>query len=109
VKQFGKLSLEIILVFPSGLIFCVVTPLHLVHLDLTSAGKTDVFFKDADWSLPIGEVVIEINGVVVNLLEGLGLIGNLQAFSELRDMKDVMELGQLHGQLQLVGHLSAAL
>jgi hypothetical protein len=109
VKQFEKFSLEIILAFPSGLIFCVVTPLHLVHLDLMSAGKTDIFFKDADWSLPIGEVVIEVNSVVVDLLEGLGLVGNLQAFAELRDVKDVMELQQFRGQLQLVGHLSAVL
>jgi hypothetical protein len=50
--------LEIILAFPSGLFFGMVTPLHLVHLDLASAGKTDVFFKDADWSLSIGEVVV---------------------------------------------------
>jgi hypothetical protein len=58
VKQFGKFSLEIILAFPSSLIFDMVTPLHLVHLDLASAGKTDIFFKDADWSLPIGEVLV---------------------------------------------------
>jgi hypothetical protein len=58
VKQFGEFSLEIILAFPGGLTLCMVTPLHLVHLGLTSAGKTDVFFKDAGWSLPIGEVVV---------------------------------------------------
>jgi hypothetical protein len=58
VKQFRKFSLEIILAFPSGLIFGMITPLHLIHLNLASAGKTDVFFKDADWSLPIGEVVV---------------------------------------------------
>jgi hypothetical protein len=46
---------------------------------------------------------------VVDLLEGLGLTRNLKAFAELRDMKDIMELRQLCGQLQLVGHLSAAL
>jgi hypothetical protein len=36
---------------------------------------------------------------VINLREGLGLVGNLKAFAELRDMKDVMELRQLGGQL----------
>jgi hypothetical protein len=58
VKKFGKLSLEIILMLPSGFVFGVVTPLHLIHLDLASMGKTDVFFKDANWSLSIGEVVV---------------------------------------------------
>jgi hypothetical protein len=75
--------LEIILAFPSGLIFGMVTPLHLVHFDLASTSKTDIFFKDANWSLSIGKVVVEVNGVVVNLLEGLGLTGNLKAFVEL--------------------------
>jgi hypothetical protein len=109
VKQFGKYSLEIILVFPGGLIFCMVTRLHLVHFDLASTGETDIFFKDADWSFSIGEVVVQVNSVVVDLLEGLGLTGDLQAFAELRDMKNVMELRQLGWHLQLVGHLSTML
>jgi hypothetical protein len=46
-------------------------------------GETDIFFKDANWSLSIGKVVVEVNGVVVDLLEGLGLTGNLKAFAEL--------------------------
>jgi hypothetical protein len=56
VKKFGKFSLEIILTLPSGFVFGVVTPLHLIHLHLASTGKTDIFFKDVNWSLPIGEV-----------------------------------------------------
>jgi hypothetical protein len=75
--------LEIILTFPSGFIFGVITPLDLTHLDLASAGKTDVFLKDANGSLPIGEVVVQVDGVVVDLLEGLGLVRDLEAFTEL--------------------------
>jgi hypothetical protein len=84
--------LEIILIFPSGLVFGMVTPLHLIHVDLASMGKTDIFFKDANWSLPIGEVVVQVDGVVVDLLEVLGLIGGLKAFAELQNMEDIMEL-----------------
>jgi hypothetical protein len=58
MKKFGNLLLEIILMLPSGFVFGVVTPLYLIHLDLASTGKMDVFFKDANWSLPIGEVVV---------------------------------------------------
>jgi hypothetical protein len=50
--------LEKILTFPSGFVFDVVAPLDLIHLDLASAGKTDVFFKDVNGPLPIGEVVV---------------------------------------------------
>jgi hypothetical protein len=46
---------------------------------------------------------------VVDLREGLGLVRDLKAFAELRNMEDIMELGQLCGQFQFVGHLSAAL
>jgi hypothetical protein len=67
--------------------------LDLIHLDLASTGKTNVFFKNADGSLPIGEVGVQIDGVVVDLGEGLGFVGNLKAFAELRHMEDIMELG----------------
>jgi hypothetical protein len=60
--------------FPSGLIFGMVTPLDLVYADLSSMGETDIFLQDADWSLSIGQVMVEINGILINLFEGLGLI-----------------------------------
>jgi hypothetical protein len=78
--------------FPSGFVFGVITPLHLIHLDLASTGKTDVFFKNADGSLPIGEVGVQIDGIVVDLGEGLGFVGNLKSFAELRHVEDIMEL-----------------
>jgi hypothetical protein len=61
----------------------VVTPLHLIHLDLASTGKTNVFFKNADRSLPVSEVGVQVDGVVVDLGEGLGFVGYLKAFAEL--------------------------
>jgi hypothetical protein len=71
----------------------VITPLHLIHPDLASAGKTDVFFKNADGSLLIGEIGVQIDGVVVDLGEGLGFVRDSKAFTELRHVEDVMELG----------------
>jgi hypothetical protein len=67
--------------------------LHLIHLDLASTGKTDVFFKNTDGSLLIGKVGVQIDGVVVDLGEGLRFVGNLKAFAELRHVEDIMELG----------------
>jgi hypothetical protein len=45
----------------------------------------------------VGQVVIEVNGILINLLEGFRLIGSLETFTKLRYVKDVMELGQLRG------------
>jgi hypothetical protein len=61
----------------------VITPLHLIHLDLASTGKTNVFFKNADRSLPVSEVGVQVDGVVVDLDEGLRFVGNLKAFAGL--------------------------
>jgi hypothetical protein len=71
----------------------MITPLHLIHLNLASAGKTDVFFKNADRSFPVSEIGVQVDGVVVDLSEGLGFVRYLEAFAELRHMEDIMELG----------------
>jgi hypothetical protein len=72
----------------------MVTPLYLIHLDLASTGKMDVFFKNADWSLPVSEIRVQVDGVVIDLGEGLGFVRNLKAFAELRYVEDIMELRQ---------------
>jgi hypothetical protein len=72
----------------------MVTPLHLIHLDLASTGKTDVFFKNADRSFPVSEIGVQVDGVVIDLSEGLGFVGNLKAFAELRHVEYIMELRQ---------------
>jgi hypothetical protein len=71
----------------------VITPLHLIHLDLASTGKTNVFFKNADRSFPVSEIGVQVDGVVVDLGEGLRFVRYLEAFAELRHMEDIMELG----------------
>jgi hypothetical protein len=72
----------------------MITPLHLIHLDLASTGKTNVFIKNADWSLPVSEIGVQVDGVVIDLGEGLGFVRNLKACAELRHMEDIMELRQ---------------
>jgi hypothetical protein len=39
----------------------------------------NIFLQDTDWSLAVGQVVVEVNGVLINLLEGFGLAGGLKA------------------------------
>jgi hypothetical protein len=73
----------------------MVTPLNLVHVDLSSMGETDIFFQNTDWSLAVGQVMIEVNAVLINLLEGLGLVRCLETLAKLGDMEDVVKLRQL--------------
>jgi hypothetical protein len=36
-----------------------------------------------DWPLAVGQVMVEVNGIMVDLFENLRLVGNLEAFTEL--------------------------
>jgi hypothetical protein len=58
----------------------MVAPLHLVHLDLASTGETNIFLKDTDWPLAVGQVMVKVNGIIVDLLEGPGFVGDLETF-----------------------------
>jgi hypothetical protein len=73
----------------------MVTPLDLVHVDLPSTGETDIFFQNTDRSLTVGQVVVEINGILVNFLEGLGLVRGLETLAKLGDVENVMKFRQL--------------
>jgi hypothetical protein len=39
----------------------------------------------------VGQVVVEINGILVNFLEGLGLARGLEALAKLGDVENVMK------------------
>jgi hypothetical protein len=41
----------------------------------------------------VGQVVIKVSGILINLLEGLGLVGGLETLAKLGDVEDVMKLG----------------
>jgi hypothetical protein len=73
----------------------VVAPLNLVHIDLSSTGETDIFLQNPDWSLTVGQVVVEVNGILINLREGFGLIGGLETLAKLGDVEYIMEFRQL--------------
>jgi hypothetical protein len=73
--------LEIVLTLPHGLVFGMVTPLHLIHFDLASTGEAGVFLKDTDWSLAIGQVMVKVNRILIDLLESLGFVGDLETLT----------------------------
>jgi hypothetical protein len=83
--------------FPHGLFLGMVTPLYLIHFDLASTGEANVFLEDMDWPLAVGQVMVKVNGIFINLLESLGLVRNLETLMQLGDMKNIVEFGQLRG------------
>jgi hypothetical protein len=69
----------------------MVTPLNLVHVDFSSSGETDIFFQNTDRSLTVGQVVVEVNGILINILVSLGLARSLEALAKLGDVEDVVK------------------
>jgi hypothetical protein len=59
----------------------MVTPLDLVHIDFSCTSETDIPLQNVDWPFAVGQVVVKVNGVLVNLLEGLGLVGGLETLA----------------------------
>jgi hypothetical protein len=59
----------------------VVTPLNFIHVDFSSMSKTDIFLQDTDRSLAVGQIVVEVNRVLVHFLESIGFSGGLKAFA----------------------------
>jgi hypothetical protein len=56
----------------------MVAPLNLVHVDFSSSGETDIFLEDTNWPLAVIQVMVKVNGILINLLEGLGFVGDLE-------------------------------
>jgi hypothetical protein len=69
----------------------VVAPLNLVHVDLTPSGETDIFLQNADRSLVVGQVVVEVDSILVDFREGLGPVRGLETLAKLGDVEDVMK------------------
>jgi hypothetical protein len=57
--------------------------LDLEKLDLAPPGESDGFLQDTNRSLTIGQVMVEINRAMVDVLEHFGLVGNLETPPEL--------------------------
>jgi hypothetical protein len=73
----------------------VIAPLNLVHVDLPSTVEMDILFQNVGRSLAVGQVVVEINGILINFLEGLGLVRGLETLAKLGDVENVMKFRQL--------------
>jgi hypothetical protein len=89
-KEIGKLGLKVVFTFPCCFFFGVVAPLDFVILDVASPGSTVGFIKDANRSFLVGQVLVEVDGAMINILEHIRLVGNLQTLPELGHMKNIV-------------------
>ena len=56
----------------------MIGPLDFVELDRTSSGQTNIFLENLERSITIGQVIVQVDGVVVNMLENIGLVRNFK-------------------------------
>jgi hypothetical protein len=92
LKEVRELAPKIILSLPSCFILGVIAPLDLEKLDLAPTGESDGFLQDTNRSLTIGQVMVEINRAMVDVLEYFRLVGNLETPPELGYMEDIVKI-----------------
>ena len=61
----------------------MVAPLDLEVLDDVSSSASLSLVQNADGSLTVGQIRLEDNGLVVNILVEIGLVWNLETLPEL--------------------------
>ena len=64
--------------FPSCFFFRMISPLDFVERDRTSLGKTNIFFENLERSIMIGQVIVQVDGLVVYVLENTRLFRNFK-------------------------------
>jgi hypothetical protein len=76
----GKLFLKVIFSFPSGFIFCVITPLNFQKLDASGSSGSKCFLEDTDRHFTIGQFLVDVHGTVINIFEDFWLLRYFQTF-----------------------------
>src|SRR4051812_40839911 len=81
-KEIGKLRPDVIFPLPGSFFFSVVAPLNLEKLDASGPGGYESFFQNTDGYLRIGQVIVDLYGSVINVLENFSLLLNFKAFAK---------------------------
>ena len=81
-KEVGEFASKVIFTFPSCFFFRMISPLDFVELDHASPGKTNILFKNFERSITIGQVIVQVDGVVVNVLENIWLVRNFRTLPQ---------------------------
>ena len=90
-KDVWEFAFKIVFAFPSCFFFGVVSPLDFVELDRAPPGKTNIFVKNLDGSLTIRQVMVQVDGEVVDVFENVGLVGNFKTLPEQGNVEDIMK------------------
>jgi hypothetical protein len=43
--------------------------------------ETDIFLQNTDWLLAVGQVMVKVNGILIDLLEGFGFVRGLETLA----------------------------
>ena len=89
-KEVWEFASKIIFAFPSCFFFRVVSPLDFVKLDRTSSGNTNIFFENFEGSLTISQVLVQVDGEVVDVFENIRLVRNFKTLPEQGNVEDIM-------------------
>ena len=86
----GKFASKVVFTFPGGFLFRVISPLDFVKLDRTSSGNTNIFFENFERSISIGQVLVQVDGEVVDVFENIRLVRNFKTLPEQGNVEDIM-------------------
>ena len=71
-----------IFALPGSFLFCVVAPLNLEKLDASGSGSSEGVFQNTDGYFGIGQVIIDLYGPMVDILEYFGLLGDFETLAK---------------------------
>jgi hypothetical protein len=58
----------------------VITPLDFQKLDASGSGGSICFLEDTDRYFTIGQILVDVHGTMVNILEDFRLLRNFKTF-----------------------------
>ena len=81
-EEIGKLRPDVIFALPGSFLFCVVAPLDLEKLDASGPGSSESFLQNTDGYFGICQVIFDLYGPVINVLEQFCLLRNFEAVAK---------------------------
>ena len=81
-EEIGKLCPDVIFALPGSFFFCVVVPLNLEKLDTSASGSSERFFQNTDGYFRIGQVIVDLYGLVIDIFEHFGLLRDFAALAK---------------------------
>src|SRR4051812_44837447 len=81
-EEIGKLRPDVIFALPGSFLFCVVAPLNFEKLDASGSGGSESFFQNTDGYFRIGQVIVDLYGLVIDILEHFRFLRNFKALAK---------------------------